>query len=147
MVSISTIRRDVKQEAKAAKNNIIRNLCNRLNKIKEEENGVIKHGLIYTIIQTTVEGAPQFKITSHNICYMQGKMAKERERHLLKTKCDKQNEPKLLPSLSSLCKLGGKPEGATLSKTNNKLDSFVAARNEIATLFSEALQSAKKNLK
>ena len=73
-------------------------------------------------------------------------MAKERERHLVKTERDQQNGPKSLPSSSSLRKVGGRPEGATFSKTNNKLDSFVAARNEIATLFSEALHSAKKNL-
>ena len=144
MVSISTLRRDAKQEANTAKKNIIRNICTRLKNIREENKGSVKHGLISTIIKTTVQAVPQYNITRHSIRHMQLKMAKEAKKDILKPSCDQQNTQKSIPSSSSFRKLGGRPEGATINKANNKLDSFAAARNEIATLFMEELECMKK---
>ena len=84
MVSISTLRRDAKQEANTAKKNIIRNICTRLKNIREENKGSVKHGLISTIIKTIVQAVPQYNITRHSIRHMQLKMAKEAKKDILK---------------------------------------------------------------
>ena len=55
MVSIVSIRRDTKQGADTAKNNIVHSLCTRLNKIRQENDGVVKYCLINKLIKTIIE--------------------------------------------------------------------------------------------
>ena len=161
MVSLVTVRRDAKQGADAAKYTIVRSLCTRINKIKDDNDGVIKYGFITKLITATIDAVPQFKITRHSIRYMMAKLAKEAaeqqanklgsgaeqaEQKVVPPGCDQQNGRESLLA-SSLRKPGGRPEGATAAKSNNKLDSFVAARNDIATLFLLQMKRAKSKNK
>ena len=60
------------------------NLNRFINNIKDENDGVIKYGLINKLIKATIDTAPQFNITRHNIRYMQAKLAKEAEQKVAK---------------------------------------------------------------
>ena len=72
MVSlVVSIRRDAKQGADAGKYTIVRSLCTRLNKIRDENDVVVKYGLINKLIKATIDATPQFNIIRHNIRYMQ----------------------------------------------------------------------------
>ena len=107
MVSIVSIRRDTKQGADAAKNNRVRSVCTRLNKIRQENDAVVKYDLINKLIKTIIDAAPQFRITRHNIRYMQAKLAKEDEQNVVSPGCNQQNGPESLLSSSSFRKPGG----------------------------------------
>ena len=55
MVSlVVSIRRDAKQGADAAKYSIVRSLCTRLNKIRDENDGALKYGLINKFINLLI---------------------------------------------------------------------------------------------
>ena len=56
-----------KRVAKAAKNQIISSICDELDKVKESNSGVLKDGIISNLISQYTIGAPQLKITRHDI--------------------------------------------------------------------------------
>ena len=56
-----------KRVAKAAKNQIISSICDELDKVKESNSGVLKYGVVSNLISQYMIGAPQLKITRHDI--------------------------------------------------------------------------------
>ena len=56
-----------KRVAKAAKNQIISSIYDELDKMKESNSGVLKYGIISNLISQYTIGAPQLKITRHDI--------------------------------------------------------------------------------
>ena len=71
-ITASTVA-SLKQAAKAAKKEIVLNLCSQINKAEEKHNGKIPHGLINKLIKGVNDVSPGISVTRHDVRNMRAK--------------------------------------------------------------------------
>ena len=152
-----------KRAAKSAKQQLISSICNELDNVKEANNGTIKHGVITKLIAAYSSAAPHMKISRHDIRNMIIKRSNSKVLVVTpppspppvneseSTAIVVTPPPTTTPAINSLIVLdtcarmnGGRPIGSTKEKLVNSEVSIVAAKNEIATLYAEERDKAKR---
>ena len=138
----------MKQAAKAAKNEIVLNLCNQLSKAKQKNNGYIPYGLINKLIEGAKDVSPGISISCHDVQNMREKL--ERKGRIVEVEDEGGSEEEAdgneappevpVPTESPTHNLGGRPKGTTIENLRNTSVCMISATNEVVSIYLSEMQ-------